>query len=55
MQVTRKRSDAFQPGEYTSYLRYLVFSLETAVRAMKHGQEKWWVGGWSHSSILTIG
>ncbi|KAG2451489.1 hypothetical protein HYH02_004087 [Chlamydomonas schloesseri] len=39
--VTRKRSDAFQAGEYTSYLRYLVFTLETGVRAMKDGQDKW--------------
>ena len=40
-QVTRKRSDAFQAGEFTSYLRYLVFTLETGVRAMKDGQDKW--------------
>ncbi|EFJ50825.1 hypothetical protein VOLCADRAFT_88143 [Volvox carteri f. nagariensis] len=39
--VTRKRSDAFQAGEHSAYLRFLVFTLETCVRAMKGGQEKW--------------
>ncbi|GFR46882.1 hypothetical protein Agub_g8523 [Astrephomene gubernaculifera] len=39
--VTRKRSDAFQSGEYSAYLRFLVLTLETGVRAMKGGQDKW--------------
>ncbi|KAG2498276.1 hypothetical protein HYH03_003537 [Edaphochlamys debaryana] len=39
--VTRKRSDAFQAGEYDSYLRYLVFTLQTGERAMQGGQDKW--------------
>ncbi|GLI58713.1 hypothetical protein VaNZ11_000466 [Volvox africanus] len=39
--VTRKRTDAFKEGESSAYLRFLVFTLETAVRAMKNGQEKW--------------
>ncbi|GIL98390.1 hypothetical protein Vretimale_3725 [Volvox reticuliferus] len=39
--VTRKRSDAVKEGESSAYLRFLVFTLETAVRAMKDGAEKW--------------
>ncbi|KXZ55859.1 hypothetical protein GPECTOR_2g1410 [Gonium pectorale] len=39
--VTRKRSDAFQAGEHPAYLRFLVFTLETGVRSMRDGQEKW--------------
>lgn len=44
--VTRKKSDAFQGGDgaFEHYLRHLVFTLETTVRAMQHGQEKWvWI------------
>ncbi|GLC43886.1 hypothetical protein PLESTB_000919300 [Pleodorina starrii] len=57
--VTRKRSDAFQAGEHAAYLRFMVFTLETCVRAMKNGQEKWvWLmdmRGYSRANSPPIG
>lgn len=60
--MTRKRADGFVAGEYDHYMRFLSFSLETCVRNMKGGQEKWvWImdmagearpgaGGWGGGS-----
>ena len=42
-QVVRKRADrvAADAAGHARYLRFLVYSLETAVRAMGAGQEQW--------------
>jgi hypothetical protein len=42
--VIRKRADKMEETTATAYLRFLVFSLETAARAMQQGQERWvWI------------
>lgn len=50
-QLLRKRADTVAPGQLTADVRFMVFTLESACRAMQQGQEKWvWImdmaGGW---------
>ena len=54
-QITRKRADRVDNPD--GYLKYMVYSLETAVRAMQQGQEKWvWImdlaGAWGPNAAL---
>lgn len=42
--VIRKRADRMEPTNTDGYLRFLVFSLESAARAMQGGAEQWvWI------------
>ena len=42
--LLRKRADTVQAGQHEAYLRYMVFTLESACRAMQQGQAKWvWI------------
>ena len=40
-QVLRKRTCKLLPSEVDQYLRYLMFTVESAVRNMKNGAEQW--------------
>ncbi len=66
VQVLRKRADTVAPGQHEAYLRYMVFTLESACRAMQQGQEKWvWImdmaggggerGPWAAGQVLVSG
>lgn len=44
VQLFRKRKDKFPMHLEQTYLRYMTFVIESAIRNMKNGQEQWvWV------------